>query len=68
MRNSLIIAKRELRERLENRSFIAMLFIGPLLILAFIYFLLQFGDQGKTNMKVLIVDPSGLLENKISSQ
>ncbi len=68
MRNSLIIAKRELRERLENRSFIAMLFIGPLLILAFIYFLLQFGDQGKTNMKVLIVDPSGLLENKITSQ
>lgn len=68
MRNSLLIAFRELKERWDNRSFRAMLFLGPLLILSLIYLVLESGNQGVTSMKVLIADPTNLFENKIASR
>ena len=68
MRNSWIIALRELKERVLNPAFLWMLFIGPLLFLGCLYFLFKAGDEGKTSLKVLIADPTGMMENKIVSQ
>lgn len=68
MNKSWLIAVRELFERLNNRSFRMMLVLGPLLILALVYVLLESGNQGVTSMKVLISDPTNLFENKISSR
>ena len=68
MNKSWLIAVRELFERLNNRSFRLMLVLGPLLILAMVYVLLESGNQGVTSMKVLISDPTNLFENKISSR
>jgi ABC-2 type transport system permease protein len=67
MKNSWLLALREFKERLNNRSFRWMLFLGPLLIIAGIYFLLASGNQGVSSMKVLIADPANLMEGKIVS-
>jgi len=64
----MLIAFRELKERWDNRSFRAMLFLGPLLIISLIYLVLESGNQGVTSMKVLIADPTNLFENKIASR
>ena len=68
MNKSVLIAFRELKERIGNRSFKLMLFIGPLLIISMIYLLLESGNQGVTSMKVLISDPTNLFENKIAAR
>lgn len=68
MKNSLLIAKREFMERLTNRSFQYLLIIGPLILLTAIYVLLKSGDQGKSSLKILIVDPAGLFEEKIAAR
>ena len=68
MNKSVLIAFRELKERIGNRSFKLMLFIGPLLIVSMIYLLLESGNQGVASMKVLISDPTNLFENKIAAR
>jgi len=65
MRNSWLIAMRELKERIGARSFIMMSVFGPLVILALIYILFAYGGEGKQHWKVLITDPSGIMDNKI---
>ncbi len=65
MRNSWLIALRELRERMGARSFMLMSIMGPLVILGIIYMLFVLGDQGKQYWDVLIADPTGIMENKI---
>lgn len=65
MRNSWLIAVRELRERMGARSFMMMSVLGPLVILGLIYMLFVLGDQGKQHWDVLIADPTGIMENKI---
>ncbi|MEN9699523.1 MAG: hypothetical protein RLZZ301_721 [Bacteroidota bacterium] len=68
MRNTWIIAKRELQERLRQRGFWAMLLLGPLLVLLLLGLFLKAADQGKTDINVLIVDPGQLLEHRVLSQ
>jgi ABC-2 type transport system permease protein len=68
MRNSWLIALRELKERMGSRSFVMMSFFGPIIILCLIYFLFAFGGEGKQHWNVLITDPSNLLDNKIMAQ
>ena len=65
MRNSLIIAVREWKERIGSRSFILLSFLGPLVVLGLIYILFALGSQPKQNWNVLIADPAGLMESKI---
>ena len=65
MRNSWLIALRELRERIGSRSFILMSFLGPMLILLITYMLFAIGGEGKQRWNVLIADPRGIMENKI---
>lgn len=65
MKNSWIIAMRELRARVGSRSFVVMSVLGPLIVLGFIYVLFAFGDEGKQQWKVLITDPYNLMEGRI---
>lgn len=65
MRNTWLIALRELKERIGARSFILMSVLGPLVILGLIYILFAFGGEGKQHWDVLITDPTGLMDNKI---
>lgn len=67
MRNSWLIATRELKERFSNGTFLWMMVLGPLLFLLSLFFLFKSGDEGKKSLKVLISDPAGLMENKIVS-
>ena len=68
MRNSWLIAKRELKERISNSAFLWMLFIGPIVSLFLIYLLFKAGDEGKSNLRILIVDPVNLMDTKIVAQ
>lgn len=65
MRNSWIIAMRELKERLGSRSFILMALLGPLVVLTFTYLIFQFGGKEQQKWHVLIVDPANIMEQKI---
>ena len=68
MRNSWLIAKRELKERISNNAFLWMLFIGPIVSLFLIYLLFKAGDEGKSTLRILIVDPINLMDTKIVAQ
>lgn len=65
MRNSWIIARRELWERIGSRSFLIMALIGPLLVLSMTYLLFVLGGNDQQQWKVLIADPKEIMENKI---
>lgn len=65
MRNSWLIALRELKERFSNGTFLLMMVLGPLFLLLMLFFLFKSGDEGKKSLKVLISDPAGLMDSKI---
>lgn len=65
MKNSWIIAVRELRERIGSRSFLIMALTGPLLVLSMTYLLFALGGNSQQHWKVLISDPANLMEHKI---
>ncbi len=71
MKNSWIIALRELKERIGSRTFLITAMLGPIVILAFLYLLFTYGGEGKQQWNVLVVDPkmpncpTGLFGNKI---
>jgi ABC-2 type transport system permease protein len=67
MRNTWLIAFRELRERAGSRSFIVLSLIGPLLVLGMLYMLFALGGESKKEWNVLIADPAGIMGNKILS-
>lgn len=68
MKNSWIIAMRELKERIRSKSFIAMAFIGPILVLGIIYLLFALGGKNKAHWNVLITDPNGIMQAKIMAK
>lgn len=65
MKNSWIISKRELKERLTAGSFWVMAFAGPLLITGLVYMLFALGGNNKAQWKILVSDPAGILENRM---
>lgn len=65
MRNSLLIALREWKERISTRSFLILSIIGPLTVLGLIYLLFALGGKSKQHWNVLIADPANIMENKI---
>ena len=67
MRNSLLIAVREWKERIASRSFLMFSIIGPLIVLGVIYLLFAYGSQPKQHWNVLIADAQGIMDNKIMS-
>ncbi len=67
MRTIWIIAKREIKERIYSRSFVITAIIGPLLLLASLYFLFVIGGNEQQKWNVLVSDKVSLFENKILS-
>ena len=65
MNVSWLIAQRELKERVKTRSFIGMAIVGPLLVMLLVYILFSVGEINKPHWNVLIVDPAGIMDNKI---
>lgn len=65
MKNSLLIALREVRERLGSRSFVLMSVFGPVIVLGLIYLLFYFGGNQTQRWNVLITDKAGIMETKI---
>lgn len=67
MRQTFLIASRELRERIFSRSFILMGLIGPIIVLISIYFLFKLGGKDQQKWNVLVADPRGVFAEKIIS-
>jgi ABC-2 type transport system permease protein len=67
MRNLWLIAQREFIEKVKSRSFILTAFFGPILLLAVLFGLFKFSDNGKKHWDVLVTDPTGLFERKMLS-
>jgi ABC-2 type transport system permease protein len=65
MKNSMLIAIREWKERIGSRSFILFSILGPLVVLGCIYLMFAFGGQSKQHWNVLVADPTGIMENKM---
>lgn len=65
MKNSWIIALRELRERVGSRSFVVMALAGPLVVLSLTYLLFAVGGKEQQKWNILVADRDGILENKI---
>ena len=68
MRNSFIITKQELKNRIRSRFFWIMLVLGPLTVLSSIYVLFKLGDQGKQKINVLVSDEGQLFNKFILSK
>jgi ABC-2 type transport system permease protein len=68
MKNSWIIAKRELKERLSSKFFLLFLFIGPSILLLTLFFLFKAGDEGKDRVKLLVSDEGNILEGILHTQ
>lgn len=68
MKKSLLIAGRELRERLGTRSFLLFSILGPGVVLGLIYLLFVYGGESKQHWDVLIADPAGVLQNRILTE
>lgn len=68
MKNSWIIALRELKERVASRSFILFSVFGPLIILGLIYLLFVLGGNQAEKWNVLVTDKAGFLEGKMMAQ
>lgn len=65
MSNWILVAQRELKERIKSRSFVLMATLGPLIVLLFTYLLFAFGGSSKKHWNVLIMDKNELMENKL---
>lgn len=66
MRNSLLIAVREWKERISSRSFLLFSIIGPLVVLSVIYLFFTYGSQPKQHWKVLISDSQGIMSGRMA--
>ncbi|MGY8927223.1 MAG: hypothetical protein ACKVJC_08005, partial [Flavobacteriales bacterium] len=65
MKNSLLIALREFKERIGARSFVLMTLLGPAIVLGLIYLMFTLGGNSKQHWNVLIADHGNLLNSKI---
>lgn len=65
MKNSFLIAIRELKERIGSRTFLLFSFLGPAIVLGMIYVLFAIGGQSKVHWNVLVTDPANVLGNKM---
>lgn len=68
MKNSWIIAKREMKERLSSKFFLIFLFLGPVLILLSLFLLFRAGDEGKNKLKLLVTDEGNIMEGVLHNQ
>lgn len=67
MIKSILIAKREVAERFNNRFYKWLMILGPLLILGLVYLFLSNTTSSKENWKVLIMDKEEIFQTKLSA-
>ena len=68
MNPTLTIAKREFKERVKSRLFISMALLGPAIIIFGLYSLFSLSGSEKQNIKILVADPAGIMDNVITGQ
>ncbi len=68
MNKILLIAKREIWERLTTRSYLALMVVGPLIVLGLLYIFLSSTGAKKQSWDVLIMDKNELFENKLNAR
>ena len=61
-----LIIGRELKSKLNNKTFIVMTILAPLLITGFIAFMVKMTQSEKTEQNVLVLDESKLFRDKLS--
>lgn len=66
MNKVFLIAKREISERFGSRSFRALMFLGPLAILALIYLFLSLTTSTNKDWNVLIMDKEEIFDGKLT--
>lgn len=66
MNKTLLIARREIGERLASRSYLSLMIIGPLVVLGLLYIFLASTGVKKQSWNVLIMDKNELFENKLN--
>ncbi|MFZ9027957.1 MAG: ABC transporter permease [Crocinitomicaceae bacterium] len=65
MKNSFLIATRELKERVGSRTYLLFSVLGPAIVLGMIYVLFAMGGQSKVHWNVLVSDPANVLGSKM---
>jgi ABC-2 type transport system permease protein len=61
-----LIIGREIKSKLSNKTFIIMTLLAPLLITAFLGFVISMSQSEKAEQKVLVIDGSQLFRDKLS--
>ncbi len=61
-----LIIGREIKSKLSNKTFIIMTVLAPLLITAFLGFMIKMSQSEKTEQNVLVLDESKLFRDKLS--
>ncbi|WP_123776017.1 ABC transporter permease [Brumimicrobium aurantiacum] len=66
MNKILLIAKREIAERFNNRSFRWLMFLGPLFVLGMVYIFLATTTTNKKEWNVILFDKKEIFDTKIT--
>lgn len=67
MNKTILVALRELKQRVNSRSFMAMAILGPIIVLAILFTLFKIGGSNKNHWNILISDRTQLLDEKIQA-
>ena len=65
MRETMVIAKRELLERVRTKWFVAMTILGPVLMIGLIVIPVLLASSGANGAKIALVDETGRLGDKL---
>jgi len=63
----ILIAKREIAERFQNRSFKWLMILGPLAVLGLIYLFLSTTTSTNKEWKILLMDKKEIFDSKLTS-
>ena len=66
MREAMVIAKRELLERVRTKWFVAMTILGPILMIGLIVIPVVIAGKGVKAAKVELVDGTGVLADRLA--
>src|SRR5690554_7899257 len=66
MNKIILIAKREIAERFNNRFYRWLMVLGPLLVLGLVYLFLSNTSSAKQHWNVLVMDKNEIFSNKLA--
>lgn len=65
MNKILLVAGREIKSKITNKTFIIMTLLAPLLITGFMAFIIKMTQAEKTEQRVLVIDETHLFEKQL---